>query len=396
MTSLMTDTEVEAEIRRVETEVETWVKSRDLWHDCGFRNYNDYFDAEPWPGSPVATIFVSDGDFNRIFDGGSDTDELYEEFTSLLERLEYWFERDTGRVYLYSVNPRVNDSFRDYFHWQWVCGLLKPDFNDVHHELFELFSKNPERLNNLKWRDFEILIYELLRNQGFHVDLGPGRGDGGIDIRALQRDPIGDLMTGVQVKRYRPDRKITLQAVQALHGAAMADNMQASIFVTTSDYFPSARHFAGRQNVPMTLCTSADVRKWCAQTTRGIIEDKSLLVSPKAIENTLEKAKENSQEYVVHASVGVTMAMNSFAVLLKEAKHAALLMEVPRRIVEHDGYEQRGCEVPNLTKRVMGDRRVQRIFRAKKAVDGKRRTFWTGRELYSSWDGQPLHFDHCD
>ena len=286
MTVLMTDFEIEAEIRRVETEIEKWVRSRDLWGDCGFRNYNDYCDAEPWPDSPVATIFVSDGDFNRVFDGGAGTDELYEEFTSLLERLEYWCERDTGRVYLYSVNSRINTSFQEYFHWQWVCRLLKPDFNDVHHELFELLSEKPEYLNKLSWREFEILIYELLRKQGFGVELGPGTGDGGVDIRMLQRNPIGDILTAVQVKRYRPDRKIKLQAVQALHGAALADNLQSSIFVTTSDYLPSGRNFAARQNVPMKLLTSADVRRWCAQATRGIVEDKSSLVSPTEIEKT--------------------------------------------------------------------------------------------------------------
>ena len=170
MTVLMTDFEIEAKIRRVETEIEKWVRSRDLWGDCGFRDYNDYCDAEPWSDSPVATIFVSDGDFNRVFDGGAGTDELYEEFTSLLERLEYWCERDTGRVYLYSVNSRINTSFQEYFHWQWVCSLLKPDFNDVHHELFELLSEKPEYLNKLSWREFEILIYELLRKQGFGVE----------------------------------------------------------------------------------------------------------------------------------------------------------------------------------------------------------------------------------
>ena len=128
MTVLMTDFEIEAEIRRVETEIEKWVRSRDLWGDCGFRNYNDYYDAETWPDSPVATIFVSDGDFNSVFDGGAGTDELYEEFTSLLERLDIWFG------------------------------------------LFELLSEKPEYLNKLSWREFEILIYELLRKQGFGVE----------------------------------------------------------------------------------------------------------------------------------------------------------------------------------------------------------------------------------
>ena len=80
----MNDKEVEAELHRLQTEIERWVKSQDLWHDCGFHNYIDYCDAEPWQDSPVVTVFTSDGDFNRVFDGSESTDELYEGFTSLL------------------------------------------------------------------------------------------------------------------------------------------------------------------------------------------------------------------------------------------------------------------------------------------------------------------------
>ena len=126
---------------------------------------------------------------------------------------------------------------------------------------------------------FERLLGSIFRNQGYEVELGPGSGDGGVDLRLLQRDPIGDVLTFVQAKRHAPHRKIALQPVQALHGASVADGATRSLFVTTSDYLPSARRFAARKNVQMDLYTSEDVVDWCRQATNGIIRDKSVLVS---------------------------------------------------------------------------------------------------------------------
>ena len=163
----------EGEIRRIETQIETWVKSQGLWGDCRFSSYLDYKNAEPWKDNPVVTIFLSEGEFNRIFEGNNG---LYDEFWTMLNNHGYYFERDICRLYILSLNDQWNERFKDYFRWQWICSLLKPDFNDVHHEVFEHFAKNPDGMYKLTWREFEILIYEVLRNQGFAVDLGPGRG----------------------------------------------------------------------------------------------------------------------------------------------------------------------------------------------------------------------------
>lgn len=402
MSSIMTDVEIACEIRRIEKEIEMWVKSKDLWHDCGFRSYIDLVDAEPWKENPVVTIFVSDGAFNRLFDGSEE--ELYEEFSSMLERNGYWFERDTCWVYILASDEKMNEKFKEYFHWQWVCSLLKPDFNDIHHEIYQHFGHNPEALLKLKWREFEILVYELLRNQGFEVELGPGRSDGGIDIKKLQRDPIGDIMTAVQVKRYRPDRTIKLQAIQALHGAAVADGIQRTAFVTTSSYSPSAKKFASRENVKMDLFLSQDVIDWCKFAHRGIIENKAQLISRESIQKTLIAAQQRPKEYIVHAHTGVTISMNSFAVKLKESKHAALLMSLPSHITSHDGYKTRGYEIPEMDasttlKDVPNHGLVGpgRVFRAKKSRTGDgQNSLWTGRELYSAWREEPQRFDHID
>lgn len=87
----------------------------------------------------------------------------------------------------------------------------------------------------------------------------------------LQRDPLGDILTLVQAKRYAPGNKIDLSAVAALHGVAASKAAQKSMFVTTSDYLPPARKFAGRTRIPMTLTTSADVSDWCRDASDGII-----------------------------------------------------------------------------------------------------------------------------
>ena len=232
----------------------------------------------------------------------------------------------------------------------------------------------------------------MLRNQGFRVELDPSSGDGGIDIKMYQRDPIGDILTAIQVKRYRPDRKIKLEAIQALHGATMAERMNASMFVTTSDYLPSSRSFAARTNVSMTLRISTDVLEWCKEAEAGIIENKASLVSREHVKGKLRYALHDPQSHILHARTGVTVYMNSFALILKETKHAALLMQLPRRIVSHDGYRQRGFEIPAIDPSDATNHRHETVFRAKKKDTG----FWTGHNLYSRWHGHPCRFDICD
>jgi hypothetical protein len=139
----------------------------------------------------------------------------------------------------------------------------------------------------------------------------------------LQRDLLGDILTLVQAKHYAPRNKIDMSAVAPLHGVADVEAAQKSIFVTTSDYLPSVRKFAGRTRIPMTLATSADVRDWCRDASGGIIRDKSKLVTPQAVSLLLHGLAPRDAR-IVHARTGYSVVMNQFAIVLKETKHAAL------------------------------------------------------------------------
>ena len=202
-------------------------------------------------------------------------------------------------------------------------------------------------------------------------------------------------MTLVQAKKYSQKNKIALSAVAALHGVADVENAQKSIFVTTSDYLPSAHKFSARTRIPMTLATSNDVRDWCQNASEGIIRDKSKLVLPSAVSKLLQNLKSKDPR-IVHAHTGYSCILNQFAIVLKETKHAALLMGIPARTISHDGYGQRGIEVPDLGLKCLERLTGDNVFRAKRSdCDGKV-TFWNGSHLFSAWNGEPVSFDLCD
>ncbi|MXZ80507.1 MAG: restriction endonuclease, partial [Gammaproteobacteria bacterium] len=237
-------------------------------------------------------------------------------------------------------------------------------------------------------------IAELMEAQGFHVELGPGQGDGGVDLTLLQRDPIGDILTLVQAKKYRANRPIGLQAIQALHGAKEAECADGSMFITTSAYQPSAKRFASRQNVRMRLYVSDDVRKWCEEASAGIIEDKARLVSEQEVIGALDRARANPKS-VIHAACGYTLRYNKFSLVLKESTSSALVVDLPHIVVRDDGCQQSGAEVPDLGDTRCVLKRMKTLRRLKKLPSDahfKYSDIDQQHEFYSSWSQEPEDF----
>ncbi|WP_196814787.1 restriction endonuclease [Mesorhizobium sp. L103C131B0] len=286
------DIALAAKIATLEQTIEAWARQNDLWFDCGFKSYLEHVDGEPNPPSVVSLMYF-EGPLFSIFNGYADDEGMAEEFYKLVDGLGFDAEqRDGTSMAFFAQDPEVSAAFDALFHWQWVCSLLKPDCSDVYEEIYAHFAGRPDDLHRLSWREYEILLYRIFQSQGFQAELGPGRNDGGVDIRLLQRDPIGDILTLVQAKKYAPHRNIRLDAVAALHGIAAVENAQKSIVVTTSNYEPVAKRFAARTSGSLQLATSADVVGWCEEATAGIIKDKSCLSPPKTFANCYSVSQE--------------------------------------------------------------------------------------------------------
>jgi hypothetical protein len=352
--------------------------------------------AENLAHPAVVTVLHTDGDLMRVLDEDLEVDGP--PFHEFLASLGYFCENQNGYTYYFYANDEsLNKGFESYFHWQWVCSLIQPDAGDVYEELYAYFAANPDHFHRLNPRAFEVLLSRVFQNQGFTTELGPGSGDGGVDIRLWQRDPLGDVLTLVQAKRYAPHRKIELEAVAALRGVMAVEEAPRGMFVTTSTYLPSARRFAARAGNVIELATTADIAQWCATATDGIVKDKSSLVSRENVGRLLHEASLAADPRVLHTAWGYNATHNTFALILKETKHAALLMSLPLRTVSHDGYGQRGTQVPSFGEDALSHHCAKTVWRTtRKVCDTGRIGYWDGRRLYSAWDGKPAHFDYMD
>ena len=367
------DKQLEQRIDKLEVAVEAWAKQNDLWHDASFRRVVKSFDMET--GAPTVTTLRADGSLAELvihpgIGAVHDTREaqrLSDECEGIIESHGFYGETfDVDRLDIVPLERKDTlafQRFKEYMRWKWICSLIQGDFDALNSELYEHFSKYSDQLARLDWRKFEMLVAEVLQAQGFEAELGPGRGDGGVDIRLLQRDPIGDVLTLVQVKRYDHKRPIGLQAVQALHGVKEAEGADNSMFVTTSRCLKSAKDFASRDNVKMAMYVSEDVRKWCADANAGIIEDKKRIIEEDEVRGALNRARHDPKT-IMHAQCGYTFLYNKFSLVLKESANSGLAIDLPTKVVQHDGYMHAGTQVPDLS----DDRKVLQQLRTAKRL----------------------------
>jgi len=99
----------------------------------------------------------------------------------------------------------------------------------------------------MTWRDFETLVGEYFRRQGYAViDNGGGGPDGGVDV-LLQKGADRYL---VQCKHWRALR-VGVQPVRELYGVMAAKRVAGGFVVTSGDFTDEARSFAQGREVQL-------------------------------------------------------------------------------------------------------------------------------------------------
>jgi len=97
-----------------------------------------------------------------------------------------------------------------------------------------------QALRQISWPDFELLVSETYRQQGYSVrERGGRQADGGIDLELVR----GSEHVIVQCKHWL-NRKVPVQRVRELLGVVTAEGADRGILVATSGFTPDARAFA--------------------------------------------------------------------------------------------------------------------------------------------------------
>ncbi len=107
-------------------------------------------------------------------------------------------------------------------------------------------QKSLDQIRALGWKDFEHLMAEAFRRQGYTVsrtDPGP---DGGVDL-ILEKD--GEIRL-VQCKQWR-NQRVGVKPVRELKGVVSAEGASCGIFVCSGDYTTEAASFARRAGIEL-------------------------------------------------------------------------------------------------------------------------------------------------
>ncbi|MER5492310.1 restriction endonuclease [Streptomyces sp. NPDC002490] len=103
--------------------------------------------------------------------------------------------------------------------------------------------------------EFEDLVAELFRARGMQAVTTQRSGDGGVDVDAVDPDPISGGKIVVQVKRYR--NTVPPSAVRDLYGTVQDQGANKGVLVTTSGFGPGSYTFANGK--PLTLVSGPEL-----------------------------------------------------------------------------------------------------------------------------------------
>jgi restriction system protein len=113
-------------------------------------------------------------------------------------------------------------------------------------------------LAGISWHEFELLVGEALRRQGFSIEESGGAGpDGGIDLIA-HKDGERYL---VQCKHWRA-LQVGVPVVRELYGAMAAEGAVGGFVVTSGGFTQPAREFAKGRN--LQLIDGPLLKRWIA------------------------------------------------------------------------------------------------------------------------------------
>lgn len=128
----------------------------------------------------------------------------------------------------------------------------------------DFLDRNFDKIDEMHWRKFEGLAGEFFEREGYRVEMGPGRGDEGVDLRIFPKDAVeGDApLIIVQCKRQRA--KIDMVLVKSVYTDVEWEKAASGLIVTTSTFSPGAERIRTARAYPVEAVDRPKLREWLA------------------------------------------------------------------------------------------------------------------------------------
>ena len=138
-----------------------------------------------------------------------------------------------------------------------------------------------ERISKGTPQFFEQVIVDLLTSMGYggsRANAGRRVGktaDGGID-GVINEDPLGLDSVYLQAKRYAPGNTIGVDKVREFAGSLVERGATKGVFVTTSQFAPAAKAYAGRIPQKLVLISGEELTRLMVQYGVGVRTDRTI------------------------------------------------------------------------------------------------------------------------
>jgi restriction system protein len=164
-----------------------------------------------------------------------------------------WYFSSAGGPALAAVGKASQGSAFSMLAWIllgicWLAALLSFISSRHRSNLLET-QTGLDSLRGMSWRQFEMLVGEAFRRQGYSVEeTGLGGADGGVDL-ILRK---GGRTALVQCKQWR-NQRVDVKVVREMYGLLAHHGANSVKIVSVGDYTSDARRFA--QSKPIELVT---------------------------------------------------------------------------------------------------------------------------------------------
>ena len=134
------------------------------------------------------------------------------------------------------------------------------NFNE---DLIRDLKKSPEIVHSVSPFEFEDLVAYLLKLKGYDIHQTPRSKDGGFDIIAKFKTPLGDnCACFVECKKYSIANPVGVGLIRSLYGVVESADVNLGMLVTTSRFTKGAREFEKRHDTKLKLKDYLDLKEW--------------------------------------------------------------------------------------------------------------------------------------
>lgn len=126
----------------------------------------------------------------------------------------------------------------------------------------DYLARNFDAIDKIHWRKFEGLTAEFFNKEGWKVEIGPGQGDDGVDVRVWPRDADVNAAPAILIQFKRQKETVGKVIVKSLYADVLHEKAESGIIVTTSRLATGAQQTSSARMYPVRQADRKQLRQW--------------------------------------------------------------------------------------------------------------------------------------